>query len=432
MALDNDSFARARSIVQAINSRFPRTPGDDGPIARGRGNGAGTAGYQSVALRVPTTFRERPDEFLQLLRHMRVDSSVPEEFSRQYTEALKSTPALADDLSWCLQAIGKSSLPFVHSLYDYPELAPRMAALRAGARLGDSRAAAPLIDLARKAQPSMRIEAIRLMADMPVNPSINLALKDIVNDPSLEIRVAAYEALRKRSDSLVLQLPIGDDPAHPSFTLELIPSTDPMVYVTKQGEPRIVLFGGVDPHWTPSARADDFRGIRVHKPLPVSCWNDRLMISAESPTADLRVFYRDPRTGQAIQTKAPEDLANLIQYLAHQPTPENPRPGLGLTYSQTVGAVYALARADDKGHVSAVNATFATEEDRLRAEIYEAAQTTALADRPETEKDALAKADAIFKPEKPQPLPSADPSATTTSGTLKSKVVPLKKSTPVK
>ena len=154
--------------------------------------------------------------------------------------------------------------------------------------------------------------------------------------------------------------------------------------------------------------------------------------STARPTADLRVFYRDPRTGQAIQTKAPEDLANLIQYLAHQPTPENPKPGLGLTYSQTVGAVYALARADDKDHVSAVNATFATEEDRLRAEIYEAMQTTAFADRPETEKDALSKADAIFKPEKPQPLPSADPSATTSSGTLKSKVVPLKKATPAK
>lgn len=433
MILDNDSFARARSIVQAINSRFPRTGNDDGAVARGRGNGAGTAGYQSVALRVPYSYREHADEFLQLVRHMRVDSAAPEEFSRQYTESLKSMPALADDLSWCLQAMGKSSLPFVHGLYDYPELAPRLAALRTGARLGDNRAAAPLIELARKAMPSMRIEAIRLLGDMPSNASINLALKDIVSDPNLEIRVAAYEALRKRNDALILSIPIGD-PSRPKFTLDLVPASDPLVYITQQGEPRIVLFGGIDPHWTPSARADDYRGIPIQKPLLVSCWDDRFMMTAQNASDDLRVMYRDPRTNQVTQTKAPEDLANFIQFLAQKATPEDPKPGLAMSYSQVVGVVYALARADDRSHVAAISATFATEEDRLRAEIYEAMQTTALADRPETEQDAIKQADTVFKPEKPQPLPSADPSVSAMSndGTLRNKVVPLKKKTPAK
>ena len=437
MVLDNDSFARARSIVQAINSRFPRSSGDDGAIARGRGNGAGTAGYQSVALRVPSSYRERGDEFLQLVRHMRVDSAAPEEFSRQYTESLKSVPALADDLSWCLQAMGKSSIPFVQGLYDYPELAPRLAALRTGARLGDNRSAGPLIELARKGMPSVRVDAIRLLGDLPSNASVNLALKDIVSDPNLEIRIAAYEALRKRSDALILSIPIEDGGAgaggRPKFTLDLVPSTDPLIYITQQGDPRIVLFGGVDPHWTPSARANDYRGIRIQKPMLVSCWDDRFMMTAESPTDDLRVLYRDPRSNQSTQSKPPEDLANFIEYLAHKPTPEDPKPGLAMSYSQVVGVVYALARAEDRGSVAAVNATFATEEDRLRAEIYEAAQVTALADRPETEQDALKQADAVFQPTKPQPLPSADPSVTPSGdGTLKNKVVPLKKKTAAK
>ena len=428
MVLDNDSFARARSIVATINSRFPRESGDDGAIARGRGNGAGAAGYQSVALRVPHAAKDRPDEFLQLVRHMRVDSSVPEEFARQYVEALKKEPALADDLSWCLQSIGRSSLPFLHSLYDYPELAPRLAALRAGARLGDSRAAAPLIDLARRSTPAMRAEAMRLLADMPSNPSINIALREIVSDPNLEIRVAAYEALRARNDNLILRIPVGDDPAHPRFSLELIPASEPLVYVTQQGEPRIVLFGGVTADWLPGQRADDYRGIRINKPILVSCWDDRFMLTSEGPTSDLRLFYRDPRTGQASQSKAPDDLAALIQFLAHKPTPEDPKPGLGMSYSQTVGVVYALARTDEKNRTSAISATFATEEDRIQAEIYEASQTNALADRPETDQDALKQAEAIFKPERPQPLPSADP-ATSTAG-LKSKIVPLKRPTP--
>jgi len=103
---------------------------------------------------------------------MRVDPAVPEEFAHQYAEALKSTPALAEDLRWCLQSIGKSSIPFLYSLYDYSELTPRLAALEAGAKLGDARAAGPLITLATKSVPALRIQAIRLLGDMPPNPSI--------------------------------------------------------------------------------------------------------------------------------------------------------------------------------------------------------------------------------------------------------------------
>jgi flagellar basal body P-ring protein FlgI len=428
MALDNDSFARARSIVATINSRFPRERGDEGPIARGRGNSAGQAGYQSVALRIPRAYGSRPEEFLQLVRHMRVDSSVPEEFARQYVEALKSTPALADDLSWCLQAIGQSSLPFLHSMYDYPELVPRMAALRAGARLGDNRAATPLIELARRSTPGTRVQAMRLLRDMPSNPAINLALREIVNDPNLEIRVAAYEALRERSDSLIVRLPIGDSPDNAKFTLDLVPASEPMVYITQQGEPRIVLFGGVDPEWRPGRDGRNYKGIRVNKPILVSCWEDRFMLTAERPDAKLRVFYRNPSTGQRTQTEAPDDLPNLIDFLAHGQTPEDPRPGLGLSYSQVVGIIYELCPKPNAptDKVAALSCTFATEEDRLRAEIFEAMQTPALSDRPETEQDAAKLSDSMFRPTAPAPLPSAAADSTSPEG-LKARIIPLKK-----
>ena len=426
MALDNDSYARARSIVSSINSRFPRERGDDGAIARGRGNGGGTAGYQSIALRIPNAYREKPEEFLQLVRHMRVDSSVPEEFARQYVEDLKQFPALADDLHWCLQAIGKSTLPFVRSMYDYPELAPRMSALQAGARLGDAPAAPPLIELAKKSTPSIRLEAMLLLTEMPSNPAINLALRDIVNDKNLEIRVAAYEALRKRGDAIIVQVPIGDNPEQPKFTLDLLPSPDPLIYITQQGEPRVVLFGGVDPMWHPGT---EYRGIKISKPVLATCWNDRFMLSAAGPNDVLRVFYRNQHTGTSIQANAPEGVAKLVEFLAHTQTPEDPKPGLGMSYSQVVGVLYELcpkaSQSSDK--LPALAATFATEEDRLRAEIFEAAQTNALADRPENEEEALKQANTLFRPTAAMPLPSAD--GTVSGDGLTSKVVPLKKPT---
>jgi hypothetical protein len=211
-----------------------------------------------------------------------------------------------------------------------------------------------------------------------------------------------------------------------------------MVYVTQQGDPRIVLFGGVDANPNAST-ASKYNGIRIRKPTLLSVWDDRFMLSSEGRTSDLRVFYRDPRTQVVTQTKAPEDLAELIEFLAHKPTPENPQPGLGMTYSQVVGVVYAMCprgnepAAEGTGVnpriLAALPATFATEEDRLRAEIYEAMQSTMLADRPENEIQAD-KADNQFKPTAPVALPSAGPSGN--DGDLKSKIVPLKKPAPKK
>lgn len=140
----------------------------------------------------------------------------------------------------------------------------------------------------------------------------------------------------------------------------------------------------------------------LNKPTLVTAWSDRFMLAADSPGTDLRVRYRNARTGRVITEKAPEELTAFIEYLAQQPTPEDPRPGLDFTYSEVVGAIYELSR---QGGVSAV---FATEQDKLRAEIYEAAQATALLDRPETtepdDPDAPQAEALVFKPRTPTPL----------------------------
>jgi flagellar basal body P-ring protein FlgI len=430
MVLDNESHARARSVVATINTRFPREPGDDGPTARGRGVGgggnrlAGEGAGQSIALRVPRSFRDRSGDFLQLVRHLRVDQTMPEEWARAYTQQLKDNPALAEDLSWCLQALGRPAVPFLHPMYDYPELAPRMAALRAGARLGDARAARPLIDMARApgGGGGLRTEAIRLLGDMPPDPSINLALRELLGAKDLEVRVAAYESLREQRDPLLVQVPIGE-PRQPKFLMELIPAPDPMVYVTQQGQPRIVIFGGVDPSGKRGARGNRYRGVPLNVPALVTAWDQRFMVRADPPAGSdirptVRVFYRDPRTLASTTTNAPADLAEFVEYLARTPTPEDPAPGLGLSYSEVVGALYEMSRQGGYG------AAFATEEDRLKAEIYEASQTTALTDRPETPADQTAAVDAMFKPQPARPVPG-EATAGATGGAKGSRIIKL-------
>lgn len=427
LVLDSDSHARARSVVAAVNSRFPRDPGEPGQTARGRGqenaraaDGSTVSSTQSVAISVPRRYSKDASEFLQLLRFTRVDQSYPQEFAKAYTEELKVNPAAADQLCWCLKAVGKTAVPFLVPLYDYPEYAPRMAALEAGAFHGDARCVPHLVELAKGGPSALRTQSIKLLAKMPPNPTINVALRDMVSAPELDVRVAAYEALSDRQDPIITRVPIGEDKRQPKFVLESVPAADPMVYVTQQGEPRIVIFGG--------DVASQSSGVRVNKPTLVSAWKDgsgdRFILSAEGDRTDLRLYYRNGKSGEVVKQKVKEDLAEFVHYLAHKPTPEEPEPGLNFTYSEVVGALYEMSRQ------SGISATFATEQDKLRAEIFEAAQATALSDRPEASDGSLTQPIAeskVFRPTEPAALPSAADPTRTGDHWQKPRIVPLTK-----
>lgn len=388
MLLDNESHARARSVVSAINSRFPGGAGDDAQIARGRGrSGAQQGASQSIALTVPSAYKDRAAEFIQLVRHLRIDQGFQQEYAKLYVEEMKNRPGMAEELSWCVQAIGKPSLPFLAPLYDYPEVGPRFAALSAGARLGDHRVVTPLANLAKTGPLGVRAQAIRLLGKMPANPSVNLTLSELVAEKDLDVRVAAYEGLRERGDASIVSVPVGvgaggRDTAR--FMLDLVPGGEPLVYVTQQGQARLVLFGADEAmSGKGERRPGKVSGLTLNKPLTFGAWEDRLLLAADSSTDGVRLRFLPSAGGRAVQlAKAPEDLAELVQYFAQRSTPENPEPGLNMTYSDVVGVVYEMTRQ------GALSAAFATEEDRLRAEVFEASQTTALVDRPETSEGA--------------------------------------------
>ena len=190
---------------------------------------------------------------------------------------------------------------------------------------------------------------------------------------------------------------------------------DPMIYVTQQGQPRIVLFG------PPSEN-----GIGFVKPTFVSLWSDRLVFNADSPTARVRLRYANTRTGQSVERESPENALALIRFLAQRPTPEDPAPGLDFSYSEVVGALYGLTTQ------GGLAAAFATEEDRLRAAILQAGNTATMADRPETstEDEASAK---VFKPDLAGPAaqPAKEGELTAPdAATRKSKIIPLSKPAP--
>ncbi|MBX3409114.1 MAG: flagellar basal body P-ring protein FlgI [Phycisphaeraceae bacterium] len=404
MVLLNTSFQRARTIVSAINSRFPEGPGDPGPTARGRsGPEIGSTAGGTIALRVPTRYRTQASDFLQLIRHVRVDQTGQEQFARRCVEAVKAEPYLADSVAWALEAIGQKALPFARELYEYPELAPRMAALRAGARLGDPQTAPHLRLLARTSHGAVRVKAIELLSEVDAGPSVDMALRDLLSDPDLVVRVAAYEGLAKRAERvqyarLTRMQQSNRDPGAPrlspthlemlagrefpgntvqgierrviegKFLLDLVPFGEPLVYVTQQGRPRIVLFG---------------EDVSLARPAVVSTWSDRLMIVTDQGDDTVRIYYQDAQGNRPVTTQARglEPLDRLITMMARRPVMGDPRPGLNMSYSEVVGAIYAVCSGGGSP------AAFTTETDRLKAQLLSAVATLSVPERPETESD---------------------------------------------
>lgn len=355
LTLDSPSHARSRSVVTAINARFQQDPGDRLATAIGRNE-------EIIEINIPKRFKDDTDEFLQLLLHSRVDQAFPQEWAVRYGQALREQPELADSLSWAMQALGPAALPELRRLYDYPELTPRLAALQAGAGLEDPLVAPHLIELAETGPPALRTRAIALLGGLKPNPTINLALRRLLEETELDVRVAAYEALRVRFDPAIERFD-----AEGKFLLEVAPFGDEMIYVTQQGEPRLVVFG---------AKAE------ITRPLFVSAWDDRLMLNADAASdEEVRVYYRDHATGKTLVGSAGAALPRFIRYLAHTTTPEAPAPGLGLSYSEVVGALHELWKADGFSGV------FVAEQDRLIADLLRTVRTVSAGDRPETDDD---------------------------------------------
>jgi hypothetical protein len=385
--LDNQSHMRAMSIQDAIRERIPRGAGDLGEVARGRNDAL-------IELNVPRRFSKSPMDFLALALAVTIDQyAPPEELAKRYADAARAQPALAPMMSRCLEALGRPerTLPLIRELYDSNEPVVQMAGLKAGANLGDVRAASHLQRLAKEADSETRQTAIDLLTKIGGGPTIDLTLRDLLSDRDLAIRISAYEALMKRAVRVqtnrlaeqnahvpTSQLEVLAEADVPpgllqgvsrrliagKFLLDIVPFGDPLIYITQQGQPRVVLFGD---------------NLLLPRPMFAGMWSNRLLLAADGAAEPVRIRFEDV-AGYTRTASVKGGFPELIETLASDPVPEDPKPVIGLSYAEIVGAIYELQQQ----HI--INAPFTTERDRLSARIY-AARDSDTSERPETSDD---------------------------------------------
>lgn len=350
LRLATTSHSRAETIQAAINSMYPEEPGQRGDTAQGRSGDA-------IDIIIPPSYRDRPEDFVELVQHTPMLTEAPELTASYVRRALLAAPGMAEPASWRWRAIGKKAVPMIQDLYAYNEEEVRMAALVAGASLDDALVVEPLLEMARTGSSKNRLTAIDLLGRMRINPSIDLGLRPLLNDPDVDIRLAAFDTLYKRRDPIIEGTTVDG-----KFDLLVVPSSRPMIYIAQTGRPMIVLFG---------------KGTTVTRPLTFSIWSNRLMMKADSPNEQVQVFWR-PAENQPAEIKLMNpDLQDVVQFLGHATTIEEPAPGLGLTYSETIGVLHLMWRR------GALKIDFKAEQDRILAAIIRSQKADEVLDRPE-------------------------------------------------
>lgn len=347
----NPSHTRVRLVQDAINRRFPQEPGQRDPTARGKSDSV-------IELTVPPSMRNETISFVELVKHTTLRQANAESVALSIRRMLLADTNNASQAYWRWCAIGERSLPMIRELYDYPEDLPRLAALRSGSFLHDPIAANHLREMAADGGLGIRLEAADLLKDMPHDPRTDHALRQLLNDDDVEVRLRAYEALAERQDPLMQRTWVED-----KFILDRVDSDHPMIYISQSKTPRIAVFG---------------RELEIIRPLTMGAWENRLIIQdSQNDDEELEIYYRPHGSTNARIVETDANAYEFLEFLARTTTAEDPRPGLDLNYSETVGAIHALWA---QGYLEA---DFKAEQDRLMAAIRRYGALEDTEERPE-------------------------------------------------
>jgi len=216
-----------------------------------------------------------------------------------------------------LEAIGNECLDELGVLLDSSDERIRLHAARCMLNLGSDAGLVALRRIAQEKNSAYRLEALESIAlGAKRNDAVSISRK-LLRDDDFQIRLAAYEQLRKLDDAAIAQEFIGR-----SFYLEQVTQTGHRaVFVSRSGQPRIVIFGA-----------------------PISCSGDifvqsedgDVIINAPAGQQYVNIIRKHPRRpGVIAQLRSSFEIGDVVRTLCNEPPQEEGevRGGLGVSYS---------------------------------------------------------------------------------------------------
>ena len=322
LLLKKSDFEMANYIRNLINGRF----------------GLDTAKAvmsNRVELIVPAKYKEQKQRFISIVTAMYLtqNAKINSERIRTFVKRLSD---FEDKYSSevALEAIGNECLGELSVLLDSSEEQVRLHAARCMLNLGSDAGLVGLRQIALKKDSAYRIEVLEsITASARHNDAVSISRK-LLRDDDFQIRLAAYEQLRKLDDVAIAQEYVGR-----SFYLERVTQTErKIIFVSRSGQPRIVLFGA---------------SIYCDSSIYVQSENGDIVINAPSGQEYVNIIRKHPKRPSVVaELKSSFEIGDIIRTLCDEPSKEGAkrRGGLGVSYTD---AAALLKQMCDKGAVRA-------------------------------------------------------------------------------
>lgn len=232
----------AKMIAKVINNRFYYF---DGTTRRG----IATAKQDDlIDIEIPERYRNNAHRLMAVVGAMGTEKDITITNDRVETlSRLLLEPTTAQDAALQLEGIGQPGVPALLSAIGSPNAEIRFYAAESLAYLDNDEAIQSLIELSRD-QPAFRYQTLLALSGMKQRKA-GEGLRKLFDEPSLETRFGAFDAIKRRSDYASF---VGGRRIADVATFYEIPSQGgPMVAVSLRRSPDIVVFGGPVPISTP-------------------------------------------------------------------------------------------------------------------------------------------------------------------------------------
>lgn len=250
---EHQSVAASQQIGEALNRRFhvfkntikagvavPRT-------------------HQFIELAVHPRYKDNIDRYMQVVRSVGVRESPTERSARlELLERQLLEPVTASNAALRLEAIGTDAAAVLKKGLQSADPEVRFYAAEALAYLDESSAAAPLAEAAKN-EPAFRAYALTALSAMDAFAAEE-ALRSLLDVPSAETRYGAFRSLwaMNPNSDVVRGEELGGQ-----FSYHILRSDGPpMIHVTRNRRPEIVMFGP-DQHFQPPMVVDAGKQIMV-------------------------------------------------------------------------------------------------------------------------------------------------------------------------
>ncbi len=322
LAIRKPDYRMANLIRNRLNERFGRDT-------------AKAISDSQIDLKVPAKYKEQKQRFISLVKAMYLSQNreiTKRRITRLITELAVSQDKYASEVA--LEAIGNESLGKLAALLNSSDERVRFQAARCMLNLGSDEGLECLRQITMDKNSRYRIEAVDAIAAAADRNATAAILRRLLREEDFNVRLAAYENLRKLDDITITRNLIGRN-----IYLEQITQTDKKaIFVSRSGLPRIVLFG------TPLYCRDD---------VFIRSANGKVTLNAPAGQNHVSIIYKHPtRPEIIIQLKSSFELGDIIQTLCEEPVKksEDGRVGLGISYTNIIEILKQMC---DKGAVKA-------------------------------------------------------------------------------